>query len=312
VFRDFAECIRVDGVVCFMKRHGIKKRLDYVTLQIMEPPSFLKTVLAHLSNPDPSSNNNYPHVTLTFAQSIDAKIAGKNGQQLILSGKESMVMTHWMRTMHDAILVGIGTALNDDPQLNVRHLPQPTSTPYSLPRPVIIDTHLRLPTTCKLLRNFQNGIGRKPWIICATHNDDDSDEGNSHGLTQKKMTLIERKKALETAGARIIEIPASSSVQDDRFPLSVPAILKSLGDLGIRSLMVEGGARIIASFFAAPEKIVDALIITVAPLLVGSDGVGYQCNEPNNPKKTGQIQRGAYRASRQRYGSSLRVQPTMK
>jgi 2,5-diamino-6-(ribosylamino)-4(3H)-pyrimidinone 5'-phosphate reductase len=78
-----------------------------------------------------------PLVTLTFAQSLDGKIAGKEGKQLILSGRESMLMTHWydidlkptyisipyysqgrMRTKHDAILVGIGTALNDDPQLN--------------------------------------------------------------------------------------------------------------------------------------------------------------------------------------------------
>jgi len=78
-----------------------------------------------------------PLVTLTFAQSLDGKIAGKEGKQLILSGRESMLMTHWydidskftyisipyysqgrMRTNHDAILVGIGTALNDDPQLN--------------------------------------------------------------------------------------------------------------------------------------------------------------------------------------------------
>jgi hypothetical protein len=78
-----------------------------------------------------------PLVTLTFAQSLDGKIAGKGGKQLILSGRESMLMTHWydidldlrdipipyycrgrMRTKHDAILVGIGTALSDDPQLN--------------------------------------------------------------------------------------------------------------------------------------------------------------------------------------------------
>jgi 2,5-diamino-6-(ribosylamino)-4(3H)-pyrimidinone 5'-phosphate reductase len=57
------------------------------------PPGFLKAVLQHLSNPDHPSNR--PYVTLTFAQSLDAKIAGANGQQLILSGKESMVMTHW-------------------------------------------------------------------------------------------------------------------------------------------------------------------------------------------------------------------------
>ena len=94
--------------------------------------------------------------------------------------------------------------------------------------------------------------------------------------------MTERKKALEEAGARIIEIPPSS-VHDDLFPnshLSLLVILKSLNDLGIRSLMVEGGARIIGSFFAAPEKIVDALIITIAPVLVGSDGVGYQCRHP--------------------------------
>lgn len=202
--------------------------------------------------------------------------------------------------MHDAILVGIGTALNDDPQLNgmlketnlvliplmqiyshvVRHLPQPTtSAPYNLPRPVIIDTHLRLPTSCKLLRNFHSGIGRRPWIVCVNQLDDS--EGNRDELIHK-MTRKERKETLEKAGARIIEISASS-IPDSRFPssyLSVHAILKSLSDLGIRSLMVEGGARIIESFFAASEKIVDALIITVAPVLVGSHAIGYECKYP--------------------------------
>ncbi|KAF8808146.1 hypothetical protein BYT27DRAFT_7190263 [Phlegmacium glaucopus] len=195
-----------------------------------------------------------------------------------------MVMTHWMRTMHDAILVGIGTALNDDPQLNVRHLPQPIPTPYNLSRPVIIDPYLRLPTSCKLLQNFQNGTGRRPWIICATFNSQlettDNSVDNRDQRTQK-TTLTERKKALEEAGARIIEIPLSSG-RDGLIPsshLSLPAILKSLGDLGIQSLMVEGGAYVIGSFFEAPENI-DTLIITVAPVFLGSDGVGYQCKYP--------------------------------
>jgi hypothetical protein len=84
------------------------------------------------------SDSTRPYVTLTFAQSIDAKIAGAGGKQLILSGEESMKMTHWwvitaemfetrpstdasqdrMRTMHDGILIGIGTVVNDNPQLN--------------------------------------------------------------------------------------------------------------------------------------------------------------------------------------------------
>lgn len=61
--------------------------------------------------------NDRPFITLTFAQSLDGKIA-KQGQQILISGKESMAMTHRLRILHDGILVGIGTALVDDPQLN--------------------------------------------------------------------------------------------------------------------------------------------------------------------------------------------------
>jgi 2,5-diamino-6-(ribosylamino)-4(3H)-pyrimidinone 5'-phosphate reductase len=86
----------------------------------MPPPDFLISLLARYSQQPPSIR---PHITLTFAQSTDAKIAAIPGKQLILSGDESMQMTHWLRSMHDAILVGIGTALNDDPQLNSRHPP---------------------------------------------------------------------------------------------------------------------------------------------------------------------------------------------
>lgn len=83
--------------------------------QQQSPPPFLLSALAHLEDKPPVDR---PHVTLTYAQSLDAKIAGQHGKQLILSGKESMIMTHWMRTMHDGIMIGVGTAVNDDPQLN--------------------------------------------------------------------------------------------------------------------------------------------------------------------------------------------------
>ena len=95
-----------------------------------DPLRFLSTIRGSSEN-----SHSVPLVTLTFAQSCDAKIAGENGKQLLLSGKESMLMTHRfvsviiptsslkrtlirMRSLHDGILVGIGTALNDDPQLN--------------------------------------------------------------------------------------------------------------------------------------------------------------------------------------------------
>ncbi|KIM47443.1 hypothetical protein M413DRAFT_439109 [Hebeloma cylindrosporum] len=168
-----------------------------------------------------------------------------------------MVMTHWMRTMHDAILVGIGTAINDDPQLNVRHLPHPPPKPYHLPRPIIIDSQLRLPPTCKLLHNYKNGTGRRPWIISSL-------------LTPPEHQ--QRRSALETAGAKIIEVPPSR-VTTNRIPIA--SMLQILRDSGINSLMVEGGARIINSFLGE-EDTVDALIITIAPVFVGEAGVGYR------------------------------------
>ncbi|TFY76863.1 hypothetical protein EWM64_g7151 [Hericium alpestre] len=128
------------------------------------PPRILADVLgAPTEGADPgtaalplvSPDLERPFVTLTFAQSLDAKIAGTGGRQLILSGEESMRMTHWMRTMHDGILIGINTALGDNPQLNVRHLPFPTQNThfqhYHHPRPIILDSQLRLLPTCKLL-----------------------------------------------------------------------------------------------------------------------------------------------------------------
>lgn len=138
----------------------------------------------------------------------------------------------------------------------MRHLP-PSPTPHSLPRPVIVDTYLHLPVTGKLLRNFQAETGRRPWVLCSTSLD---------------PAFLDRKKALELAGARVIELPSPSGNVEARF--SIPSILKTLRKLGITSLMVEGGARIISSFLAEP--VVDALIITIAPVLVGELGIGYQ------------------------------------
>jgi len=210
----------------------------------MDPPEFLTSAL--------NQSSEIFHITLTFAQSLDGKIAGKNGQQLILSGRESMIMTHWMRTLHDAILVGVGTALNDDPQLNTRHLP-PRSSPYHLPRPVILDTTLRLKSTCKLLVNYQTGVGRRPWVFCKS---------------DSEPTLLDRRRILEAAGAKVI--PTATSPDGS---LSLPAILESLANLKIKSLMVEGGAHIIQSFLRLGN--VETIVVTTAPKTVGEDGLGH-------------------------------------
>ncbi|VDC08047.1 unnamed protein product [Peniophora sp. CBMAI 1063] len=230
--------------------------------------------LSALVSPDPSR----PYVTLTFAQSLDAKIAGRAGLQLILSGDESMKMTHWMRTMHDGILIGIGTALNDNPQLNVRHLPFPKQGGhleyYHHPRPLILDPHLRLSPKCKLIKNASLKAGVMPWVISARpYPDVVQVEGQDRVADWES-----RKAAIEDAGAKIllvdVELPASSRTSSY---LPIKAVLEAIRAEGIQSVMVEGGARIILSFLSAAtqDELVDSLIVTVAPVIVGAHGVGY-------------------------------------
>ncbi|KAJ3976934.1 dihydrofolate reductase-like domain-containing protein [Lentinula raphanica] len=236
-----------------------------------DPPIFLSSLLGRYKN---SAEQSRPFVTLTFAQSLDAKIAGRGGKQLILSGKESMVMTHWMRTMHDGILIGIGTALNDDPQLNARHLPAKDSVsstdghnhPYSLPRPIILDTNLRFSSHSKLLKNYAEGKGRRPWLVCAEPWD-----------SSEKKEWLHRRTTLEKAGARTIVLENDHNTQDH---LPIPSVLQTLHRLGILSVMVEGGAQIIRSFLSqiaaeSTNSFVDTVIITVAPVFVGEDGISY-------------------------------------
>jgi len=178
-----------------------------------------------------------PLVTLSYAQSLDGSIAARPGHPLTLSGPQSMVLTHGLRSFHDAILVGIGTVLADNPRLNVR-----LATGRN-PQPVIVDSRLRFPPYANLLGN-----GRAPWIM--------ANEGAEPA----------RRQALEAAGARIFCLPSSHGWVD------LEALLKRLGELEVNSLMVEGGAQVITSFLAA--RLVDQIILTIAPLLVGGLRVG--------------------------------------
>jgi GTP cyclohydrolase II len=173
-----------------------------------------------------------PLVTLSYAQSLDGSIADRPGRPLALSGHQSMAMTHGLRASHQAILVGIGTVLADNPRLNVRLVSGPD------PQPVVVDSRLRFPPYASLLKNR-----RSPWI--ATHEGADA----------------ERQQLLEAAGARVLRLPGHNGWVD------LPGLLEELGSMGINSLMVEGGAQIITSFLAS--RLVDQMVLTIAPLLVG-------------------------------------------
>jgi riboflavin-specific deaminase-like protein len=175
-----------------------------------------------------------PLVTVSYAQSLDGSIATRNREQLELSSKESMVLTHRVRAVSDAILIGINTLLADDPQLTVR-LAEGES-----PQPIVLDSSLRIPPTARLL----DRTDRNCWLACT--------DSNSQ---QRCLQLQERGAELLCCGA------------DREGRVNLFDLLGLLGRRGIKSVMVEGGSQVITSFIE--NRLVDKLIITIAPRLVG-------------------------------------------
>ncbi len=176
-----------------------------------------------------------PRVTLTYAQSLDGSIAVRSGGPLSLSGAEATRYTHQLRAAHDAILVGIGTVLSDNPQLNVRF------TAGASPRPIVLDSELRCPLNARCLE-----AARRPIIVT-------SERAN-----------VNNRAALEAQGVTVLSIASRS---DDYAHLDLAQLLGELLVLEVRSVMVEGGAQVITSFLRS--RLVDRLIITIAPILVG-------------------------------------------
>jgi len=191
-----------------------------------------------------------PLVTLSYAQSIDGSIAARRGKPLALSCEESLVLSHRLRAAHDAVLVGIGTILADDPNLNVRMVQGKD------PQPVILDSRVRFPLHASSLKNeFM------PWIMTT--------EDVDH----------QRKKLLEGKGVRVL------CMKPDRYGLvDLHETLKQLAADGINSLIVEGGARVITSFIF--ERLVDQLVIFITPTIVGGLHAVEHILLPDMAKKT--------------------------
>ena len=175
-----------------------------------------------------------PFVSLSFAQSLDGSISLHPSAPVRLSNVHSQSFTHNLRAVHDAILIGIGTLIADDPQLTVRLVPGDD------PRPVVVDSHLRFPTQSRLLQ--KNNL--KPWIACTSE------------INDEKCELIQKK------GGKILRLPSLSNGW-----VNLSSLMQQLHDSGIRSLMVEGGARIITSFLR--ERLADQIILTIVPIILG-------------------------------------------
>ena len=175
-----------------------------------------------------------PVITLTYAQSIDGCIAPFGGGTLQLSNPKSQQMTHQIRVLHDAILVGINTVLCDDPRLTVR------LASGKDPQPIVLDSRLRFPLDANLLRD--------PCVRPIIATGDSSCQIKAAQLT--------------AAGARVIRVP----LQEDGL-IDLSKMLPRIKQMGFRSIMVEGGAKVITSVLSA--QVADQLLLAIAPKFVG-------------------------------------------
>lgn len=188
-----------------------------------------------------------PFVTLTFAQTVDGALAAAPGAPLGVSSPAALRMTHGLRAAHDCIVVGVGTVLADDPSLTVR------LAPGASPVPVILDAALRTPLACRLMAAPECV---RPVILCSGAHVD--------------AAFAARRAALTARGAAVVAVPAGPHGDG----VDIAGALRALESRGLRSAMVEGGPRVIASFLAEALRdggvgraAVGQVVITIAPAL---------------------------------------------
>ncbi len=181
-------------------------------------------------------------VTVSYAQTLDGRLATRSGSSQWISGTEALRFAHELRAGHDAIMVGVGTVLRDDPQLTVR------LAVGSDPVRVVVDSMLSTPLTAAVLRT----AAATNTIIATT-----------------AQAPADHRAAIEALGAQVLLIDS-----DAHGWINLDTLLAELARHGLRSVMVEGGARLITSLLRA--QLVDRLAICIAPKILGAgiDAVG--------------------------------------
>lgn len=177
-----------------------------------------------------------PWVILKWAQSIDGRIATRTGDSRWISCERSRVLAHRERGRVDAVIVGVGTVLADDPLLTCRH-----GRMKRMATRIVLDPRLRVPLTSRLVRTART----VPVMVVA-------DQRLANGLAAGKLV---------GAGVEVLGIPATRS------GLDLAALLDELGRRRMTNVMVEGGGRTLGRFYDA--DLADEAVIFVAPRLIG-------------------------------------------
>lgn len=232
----------VGGGAAFLEGQGI-----VVLTGVLEEPcrDLIRPFVKH-------SSTGLPWVLMKAGLSLDGRISLRRGEATAITGELSRQFAHQLRDRVDAILVGVGTALTDDPSLTTRLEGKEGSRD---PLRIVLDSHLRLSPTAHMLRQESNG---QTWICCGM-------EAPFH-----------RQQALVAAGAVVHRLPLAKDGGID-----LQQLLVLLGKHQILSLLVEGGAAIHGAFWG--QQLVDELFLFYAPILIGEQGVplltGYALHE---------------------------------
>ena len=177
-----------------------------------------------------------PWVRMKMAASLDGTTALPNGESQWITSSAARADGHAWRARACAVLTGIGTVLEDNPRLDVRDVATPRQ-----PHVVVVDSQLQTPPDARLLI-----AGRACYIYCAAPND---------------TAFQERKQALESQGAVVVELPNAHNKVD------LPAMLADLASRGVNELHVEAGTKLNGSFIR--EGLVDEMLVYLAPCMLG-------------------------------------------
>ncbi len=181
-------------------------------------------------------------ITLKYAQTLDGRIATSKGSSRWISSQKSRKYSHRLRSNNDAVLVGVNTILKDNPLLTVRLVKGKN------PLRIIVDSRLRTPIKTRIIGDIKSA----PVLIATT-----------------RRAPSKRIRQFEERGVDIAVIR-----EDREGKVDIKMLVRALSKRGIRSILVEGGSKILTSFLK--NRLADRLVVFIAPKIMGQgiDAIG--------------------------------------